>query len=93
MKCTVILNYLTGTDITDFFFALSVLLRIHSESVFPLVILLFISFSPGGGVLAHTIIGVDFSELTGEVKFLILDPHYTGEENIKVIQKKVRNLR
>ena len=43
----------------------------------------------GGGVLAHTIIGVDFSEVTGETKFLILDPHYTGGEDIKVIQNKV----
>lgn len=43
----------------------------------------------GGGVLAHTIIGVDFSELTGDVKFLILDPHYTGGEDIKIITNKV----
>jgi len=42
----------------------------------------------GGGVLAHTIIGVDFSELTGDVKFLILDPHYTGGEDIKIITNK-----
>ncbi|CAG2105547.1 unnamed protein product, partial [Medioppia subpectinata] len=42
----------------------------------------------GGGVLAHTIIGVDFSEATGELKFLILDPHYTGGEDLNVIQKK-----
>lgn len=44
----------------------------------------------GGGVLAHTIIGVDFDELTGEVKYLILDPHYTGGEDIKTITSKVR---
>jgi hypothetical protein len=25
----------------------------------------------GGGVLAHTIIGLDFNELSGEIKFLI----------------------
>ena len=43
----------------------------------------------GGGVLAHTIIGVDFNELTGDVKFLILDPHYTGSEDIKTITTKV----
>ena len=43
----------------------------------------------GGGVLAHTIIGVDFNELTGDVKFLILDPHYTGSEDIKTIVNKV----
>ncbi|XP_002736605.1 ufm1-specific protease 2-like [Saccoglossus kowalevskii] len=42
----------------------------------------------GGGVLAHTILGVDFNEVTGQVKFLILDPHYTGGEDLKVIQDK-----
>ena len=39
--------------------------------------------------MAHTIIGVDFNEQTGDIKFLILDPHYTGGEDIKVIQNKV----
>lgn len=42
----------------------------------------------GGGVLAHTIIGVCFSEITGETRFLILDPHYTGTEDLKTIQSK-----
>ncbi|CAF0912138.1 unnamed protein product [Brachionus calyciflorus] len=42
----------------------------------------------GGGVLAHTIVGVDFDELTGDVQFLILDPHYTGGEDIKTITTK-----
>lgn len=42
----------------------------------------------GGGVLAHTILGVDFNEVTGDVKFLILDPHYTGAEDLKVILEK-----
>ena len=40
-------------------------------------------------MLAHTILGIDFNEVTGDVKFLILDPHYTGGENIKLIQDKV----
>lgn len=40
----------------------------------------------GGGVLAHTILGVDYNELTGDIKFLILDPHYTGGEDLKYIQ-------
>ncbi|KAK6015847.1 peptidase family C78 [Ostertagia ostertagi] len=31
----------------------------------------------GGGQLAHTILGVDFDENTGECGFLVLDPHYT----------------
>ncbi|XP_066288076.1 ufm1-specific protease 2-like [Branchiostoma lanceolatum] len=42
----------------------------------------------GGGVLAHTILGVDFSDQTGQIKFLILDPHYEGGEDLSVIQGK-----
>ncbi|KJE97105.1 Ufm1-specific protease 2 [Capsaspora owczarzaki ATCC 30864] len=42
----------------------------------------------GGGVLAHTILGVDFNAETGDVKYLILDPHYTGiDEPTAVIEK------
>lgn len=42
----------------------------------------------GGGVLAHTIIGVDFNSKTGDARFLILDPHYTGPEDLRTIQNK-----
>ncbi|RUS89191.1 hypothetical protein EGW08_003070 [Elysia chlorotica] len=42
----------------------------------------------GGGVLAHTILGVSYSELSGDIAFLILDPHYTGGEDLRVIQEK-----
>ncbi|CAO1399625.1 unnamed protein product [Diamesa serratosioi] len=42
----------------------------------------------GGGVLAHTILGVDFNSSSGELKFLILDPHYTGTEDLQIIQNK-----
>ncbi|OTF70450.1 ufm1-specific protease 2-like protein [Euroglyphus maynei] len=42
----------------------------------------------GGGVLAHTIIGVDFNESTGDVKYLVLDPHYVGNEDLNNIYKK-----
>lgn len=42
----------------------------------------------GGGVLAHTILGVDFNENTGDLKFLILDPHYTGGEDLHIVQSK-----
>ena len=49
----------------------------------------FYTFS-GGGVLAHTILGVHFNESSGELKFLILDPHYTGGEDLKTIQDKVK---
>ncbi|GJP65223.1 hypothetical protein CLOP_g22136 [Closterium sp. NIES-67] len=40
----------------------------------------------GGGVLAYTLLGVDYDEATGECAFLILDPHYTGGEDIKTIR-------
>lgn len=42
----------------------------------------------GGGVLAHTMIGVDFNEKNGDVSYLILDPHYTGNEELSTITKK-----
>ncbi|CAF0798722.1 unnamed protein product [Rotaria sordida] len=42
----------------------------------------------GGGVLAHTILGVDFNESTGDSMLLVLDPHYTGVDDIKIIQDK-----
>ena len=34
----------------------------------------------GGGVLAHTILGVAWDEATGDIRYLILDPHYTGSD-------------
>ncbi|KAF7666244.1 hypothetical protein LDENG_00112810 [Lucifuga dentata] len=42
----------------------------------------------GGGVLAHTILGVAWSETTGQIRYLILDPHYTGGEDLQVITDK-----
>ncbi|XP_018336684.1 ufm1-specific protease 2 [Agrilus planipennis] len=42
----------------------------------------------GGGVLAHTILGVDYNRKTGDIQFLVLDPHYTGPEDVEIIQKK-----
>lgn len=42
----------------------------------------------GGGVLAHTILGVSNDKETGDVRFLILDPHYTGTEQISTIVNK-----
>lgn len=44
----------------------------------------------GGGVLAHTILGVAYDEDSGDAMFLVLDPHYTGEENLKTIVDKVK---
>ena len=43
----------------------------------------------GGANYAHTIVGIDFDEMTGSVKYLIVDPHFTGNEDIKVITNKV----
>uniref|UniRef100_A0AAR2JJZ0 Ufm1-specific protease 2 n=1 Tax=Pygocentrus nattereri TaxID=42514 RepID=A0AAR2JJZ0_PYGNA len=42
----------------------------------------------GGGVLAHTILGVAWSESSGDIRFLILDPHYTGGEDLQIITEK-----
>ncbi|XP_064917265.1 ufm1-specific protease 2 isoform X5 [Columba livia] len=42
----------------------------------------------GGGVLAHTILGVAWNEMTGHIKYLILDPHYTGGEDLHVVLEK-----
>ncbi|XP_073463503.1 ufm1-specific protease 2 [Aquarana catesbeiana] len=42
----------------------------------------------GGGVLAHTILGVNWSESTGDIRFLILDPHYKGAEDLQTILEK-----
>lgn len=39
----------------------------------------------GGGVLAYTLLGVDYNDTTGDSAFLILDPHYTGGEDLKAI--------
>lgn len=39
-------------------------------------------------MLAHTILGVSFDELYEDVRFLILDPHYTGPEQINTIVNK-----
>lgn len=47
----------------------------------------------GGGVLAHTILGVAWSETTGQIRYLILDPHYTGAEDLGVITDKVNGLK
>jgi len=42
----------------------------------------------GGGVLAHTILGVKYDNVTGDTQFLILDPHYTGKDDIAAIIKE-----
>ncbi|KNC54032.1 Ufm1-specific protease 2 [Thecamonas trahens ATCC 50062] len=42
----------------------------------------------GGGVLAYTLLGVAVPASGGEAKFLILDPHYSGQENAGTVRKK-----
>lgn len=42
----------------------------------------------GGGVLAWTILGIARNERTGKCKFLILDPHYEGKDDLKIVQAK-----
>lgn len=42
----------------------------------------------GGGVLAHTILGISYDQITGDVKFLILDPHYVGPEHLPTVINK-----
>lgn len=39
-------------------------------------------------MLAHTILGVDFDENTGECRFLVLDPHYTGIDDVNTVINK-----
>lgn len=43
----------------------------------------------GGGALAFTIIGVAWNDQTGATEYLILDPHYTGEDVLNTIQDRV----
>lgn len=42
-------------------------------------------YNAGGGVLAYTLLGVDYNDVSGDCAFLILDPHYTGSDDIKKI--------
>lgn len=40
----------------------------------------------GGGLYAYTLLGIDYNE--EDCRFLILDPHYVGNDNIKSIIEK-----
>lgn len=42
----------------------------------------------GRGVLAYTIVGVTWNEITGHIKLLILGPHYAGDEFLQVTLEK-----
>lgn len=41
----------------------------------------------GGGVLAYGLLGISWNEKTGESKYLILDPHYTGADQLASVLK------
>lgn len=59
------------------------------ELTLPTVLGQWLQGSPimiGGGVLAYTLLGIDFNEKTGDCAFLILDPHYTGADDLKKIR-------
>jgi hypothetical protein len=46
----------------------------------------------GGGSLAFTLVGAAFSEDSGEVEYLILDPHYSGANVLRTVQSKKQTL-
>ena len=48
----------------------------------------YLSLDLGGGAYAYTILGVIFNEDSGDVRFLILDPHYTGKDELKTVTSK-----
>lgn len=72
-----IINVNSGTEIASLGPQLSQHFKVHGT---PIMI--------GGGVLAHTIIGVDFNKYTDEIKFLILDPHFKGADDVHQVQNK-----
>jgi hypothetical protein len=39
----------------------------------------------GGGAMAYTLLGIDFNTDTGEIAFLILDPHFTGKDDLTCV--------
>jgi hypothetical protein len=39
-------------------------------------------------MLAFTILGVDYNDKSGDCQFLILDPHYTGADELRAVQSK-----
>ena len=41
----------------------------------------------GGGVLAYTLLGIDYNSGSGECAYLILDPHYTGPDDLRRVHR------
>ena len=42
----------------------------------------------GGGQLAFTLLGVHWDPTSGDIRYLIMDPHYTGADDLSQIQPK-----
>lgn len=43
----------------------------------------------GGGEYAYTVVGINYAWELGECEFLILDPHYPGQDSLgKIVEKK-----
>ncbi|CAE7313670.1 ufsp2 [Symbiodinium microadriaticum] len=42
----------------------------------------------GAGMYAYTLVGLCFDSVTGDVAYLIVDPHYPGQDDIKPILQK-----
>ena len=42
----------------------------------------------GGGQLAFTLLGVHWDPTSGDIRYLIMDPHYTGADDLAQIQPK-----
>ncbi|XP_045763581.1 ufm1-specific protease 2 [Maniola jurtina] len=85
---------------TEVMFCLETLLGVQSRIIFANTGSELLSYTPelvhhferhgspimiGGGVLAHTILGVEYNSVTNETRYLILDPHYTGADDISVV--------
>ncbi|XP_045459348.1 ufm1-specific protease 2 [Melitaea cinxia] len=88
---------------TEVMFCLETLLGVQSRIIFANSGSELINYTPelvhhfqkhgspimiGGGVLAHTIIGVEYNSVTNDTRYLILDPHYTGADDISVVISK-----
>jgi hypothetical protein len=71
-----VLNVSSGRDMDDYARQLAAHFDQHGT---PVMI--------GGGVLAYTLLGICFNESSGAVSYLILDPHYTGRDEIGPVIK------
>ena len=52
----------------------------------PYLVMIGTPIMMGGGVLAYTLLGIDFNAKTGEAAFLILDPHFTSADDLQRIR-------